>query len=173
MRKALLIIDMLNDFLRPEGALYCGQAAEAIIPAVAERIKPAREDGELILYLCDNHRPDDQEFKLWPPHCVAGSWGAQVVAEIAPQEGDVVIPKRRFSGFFGTDLLLYLVENRIEQLELVGVCTHICVMYTAADARNLSYPVRVSASRVASFDEESHRWGLQQLEKVLGVEVVS
>ncbi len=83
-----------------------------------------------------------------------------------------MIPTRRPSGFFGTDLLLHLLQGRIERLELCGVCTDVCVMYTAADARSLAFPVRVSASRVASFDEESHRWGLKQLRDALGCGLV-
>jgi nicotinamidase/pyrazinamidase len=172
MKQALLIIDMLNDFLRAQGTLYCGAAAEAIIPAVAARLQQARQAQELVIYVCDQHRPDDPEFQLWPAHCVEGTWGAQIVDELAPQEGDLIVPKRRYSGFFGTYLLGFLREYAVEALELCGVCTNVCVLFTAADARNLAYPVTVSALRVATFDPQAHTWALRQMRDVLAVKVV-
>ncbi len=171
MGRAFVVIDMLNDFIRPNGALYCGQAAEAIVPAIAEGLREARESGVKIFYVCDNHRPDDPEFEIWPAHCVAGTWGAQIIDELAPTDNDIVVPKRRYSGFFGTDLLLHLLENGISRIELCGVCTNICVLYTAADARNLGFKVLVHPGRVASFDSEAHEWALKQMKEVLGVEV--
>ncbi len=162
-QSAVLVVDMLNDFIRPDGALYCGPQSEAIVQPITERLEQARERGEGIIYTCDRHRPDDPEFKMFPPHCVAGTVGAEVIAELTPKERDRVIPKRRYSAFFGTDLSL---------IELVGVCTNICVFFTAADARNLAYPVTVNAGRVASFDENAHKFALQQMESVLGVTVV-
>lgn len=169
---SLIVIDMLNDFLKPEGALYCGDAAAAIVPQVAARIQQARDNDQLVIYVCDSHRPDDPEFDIWPAHCVAGTWGAQVIDVLSPTEADIIVPKRRYSAFFGTDLLLHLREREVEELELCGVCTNICVMYTAADARNLGYPVLVHASRVASFDADAHEWALKQMEQVLGVRVL-
>ncbi len=172
MNRALVIIDMLNDFIRPEGALYCGKAAEEIVPNIAQRLEQARGAGETVIYVCDNHRPDDPEFQIWPAHCVAGTWGAQVIDELKPREEDVIIPKRRYSAFFGTDLLLHLRERGIEVLELCGVCTNICVLYTAADARNLAYAVEVHPRRVATFDDQAQEWALKQLKEVLGVKLL-
>ncbi len=171
-QSAVLVVDMLNDFIRPDGALYCGPQSEAIVQPITERLEQARERGEGVIYTCDRHRPDDPEFKMFPPHCVAGTVGAEVIAELAPKERDRVIPKRRYSAFFGTDLSLALREMGIEEIELVGVCTNICVFFTAADARNLAYPVTVNAGRVASFDESAHKFALEQMESVLGVTVV-
>lgn len=170
-KRALLVIDMLRDFVCEEGSLYCGQAASALVGRVAREVEAARRAGVPVVYVCDRHLPDDPEFRMFPPHCVAGTAGAEVVPELAPLPGERVIPKRRFSGFFGTDLDLTLRELGAGRLRLVGVCTNICVLYTAADARMRAYEVEVPADGVASFDAGAHEWALRQMERVLGVRV--
>ncbi len=170
--RALLVIDMLNDFLEEEGALFCGPASREIIPFVARKMKEAREAGEPVIFICDRHMAHDKEFEMFPPHCVAGTAGAGVTPELTHREGDLVIPKRRFSAFFGTDLDLHLRELGVREVVLVGVCTNICVLYTAADARMLGYDVTVHREGVASFDQEAHEFALKQMESVLGAKVV-
>ncbi len=170
-QKALLVIDMLVDFMEERGTLYCGEEARRIIPFVREKLEQARKERWPVLFICDRHLPDDREFHLFPRHCVAGEVGAEIIAELTPQPGERVIHKRRYSGFFGTDLDLHLGELGIEELYLVGVCTNICVLYTAADARMRGYPVHVFREGVASFDQEAHCFALQEMEKTLGVEV--
>ncbi len=170
--EALLIIDMLNDFVHPEGVLFVGRQVEEVISFIRDLVDEKRSRGIPILYICDNHRPDDQEFALFPPHCVEGTWGSQVVAELAPREEDIVIPKRRFSAFFGTPLDLFLRERGITALELVGVCTNICVLYTCACARMSNYAVRVYRKGVTSFDLEAHAWALREMVTTLHAEVI-
>ncbi len=169
--EALLVIDMLNDFVRDDGALKCGERVDDIIQPIARRLVQARQYGHTVIYMCDRHRPDDPEFDQFEPHAVQGTEGAQVIEELAPQEGDYVLPKRRYSAFFQTELLLALLENDITDIEITGVCTNICVLYTAADAVNHGFDVFVRADQVAALDEEAHKIGLQQMEEVLGVEV--
>jgi len=103
---------------------------------------------------------------------VADTGGAEIIDELRPQGLDYVVPKRRFSAFLGTELLLVLHELKIEEVELTGVCTNICVLYTAGNARDLDYAVTVHAGRVATFDEKAHGFALEQMESVLGVKVV-
>lgn len=169
--RALLVIDMLRDFLEEQGSLYCGGAARKIIPAVADEIARARRDGMAIIYVCDRHQPDDPEFQMFPPHCVRGTAGSEVVDGLSPLEGDLIIPKRRYSAFYGTDLDLALRELGVRELTLVGVCTNICVLYTAADARMRNYRVLVPRNAVATFDEGVHRFALGEMEKTLGVQL--
>jgi nicotinamidase-related amidase len=171
MKSALLVVDCLNDFLDLAGALNCGASGRAVIPAIAREIAQARQGGEPVIYACDAHRPDDAEFALFPPHCLAGGWGAEVVPELRPEPGERVLPKRRFSAFFGTDLDLALREGGVEALRIVGVCTNICVLYTTADARMRGYEVTVPADAVASFDPDAHRFALGQLRDVLKAKV--
>ncbi|WP_088554294.1 cysteine hydrolase family protein [Calderihabitans maritimus] len=168
-KKALLIIDMLNDFVREDGALYVGPDGKRIVPKIQEEIEKARKSGIPVIYICDNHREDDAEFNMFPPHCIKGTEGSEVIKELEPAPGDYIIPKRRYSAFFGTDLDALLRELGVEELILTGVCSNICVLYTAADARMRNYRVTVVKDGVASFKEEVHRFALQEMESTLGV----
>lgn len=169
--KALLVIDMLNDFIRPEGALYIGPAAAKVVPVVGSRLDHFRKNKDPVIFICDRHRSDDLEFEMFPPHCLEGESGGKVIAELAPRSGERIVYKRRYSAFFGTELDLTLREYGLTELELTGVVTNICVLYTAADARMLNYRVTVNAGAVAGIDEQSHRFALQEMEKTLGVTV--
>ena len=171
MSQALIIIDMLNDFVREDGALKCGDRVEEIVQPIARRLHQARQYGHTVIFMCDTHRPDDPEFEQFPPHAVQGTEGGEVIEELAPQDGEYVLPKRRYSAFFQSELLLALLEREITEIEITGVCTNICVMYTAADAVSYGFEVFVDADHVAALDEESHEIGLKQMEEVLGVEV--
>ena len=172
MKRALVVIDMIEDFAHEGGALYCGPSMERIIPVIKNELARARSAREPVVYLTDNHVPDDAEFKVFAPHAIAGTKGAEIIPELAPEDDDDVIPKRRYSGFFGTDLDITLRERGVDTLRLVGDCTNICVLYTAADARNLGYAVEVLREGVTSFDEEAHHDALRELEKTLGAKIV-
>lgn len=171
MSHAVIVIDMLNDFVREDGALTCGDRVGEIIEPIRRRLQQARERDEAVVYMCDTHRPDDPEFEQYPPHAIEGTEGQQVIDELAPQPGDYVLSKRRYSAFHQTELLLALLEADVESLELTGVCTNICVLYTAADATSWGFDVSVYPDRVAALSAEAHEIGLRQMEDVLGVEV--
>jgi nicotinamidase/pyrazinamidase len=172
VKRALVVIDMIEDFAHEGGALYCGPTMGQIIPVIQRELSRARAAGEPVVYLTDNHVPDDAEFEVFPPHAIVGTTGAEIIPELAPDEADDVIPKRRYSGFFGTDLDITLREKRVDTLRLVGDCTNICVLFTAADARNLGYAVEVVRDGVTSFDAEAHQDALRELEKTLGAKVI-
>jgi len=172
VRRALVVVDMIEDFVHEGGALYCGPSMATIVPVIRRELDRARSADEPVLYLTDEHLPDDAEFAQFPPHALKGSTGAKIVPELAPRAGEVVIPKRRFSGFFGTDLDITLRERGVDTLRLVGDCTNICVLYTAADARNLGYAVEVVRDGVTSFDLEAHADALRELEKTLGATIL-
>jgi nicotinamidase-related amidase len=164
---------MIEDFVHEGGALYCGPSMAQIVPVIQREAERARSAGEPLIYLKDDHLADDAEFALFPPHAIAGTRGAEIVPELAPHDGDVVIPKRRYSGFFGTDLDITLRERGVDTLRLVGDCTNICVLYTASDARNLGYAVEVVRDGVTSFDLEAHADALRELEKTLGATILT
>ncbi|MCX7667622.1 MAG: cysteine hydrolase, partial [Atribacterota bacterium] len=98
---------MLNDFVAEKGSLFVGPQVRTVIPFSQEILAQYRRSGAPVIYICDTHRRDDAEFQLFPPHCVEGSWGAQVIDVLQPQAGEIVVPKRRFSAFFGTPLDIY------------------------------------------------------------------
>lgn len=169
---ALLVIDMLNDFIKPEGALYIGPAAGKVVPVVRSRLDRFRQDRRPVIFICDRHRSGDLEFDMFPPHCLEGGSGGEVIDELSPRPAERRIYKRRYSAFFGTELDLTLREYGVTDLELTGVVTNICVLYTAADARMLNYRVTVNAGAVAGIDEQSHRFALQEMKETLGVNVI-
>ncbi len=171
-KKALIVIDMVRDFVEPNGKLYIGPTAEKVTQAISREIEKARSCGWPVIYLCDTHSEDDREFKMFPPHCVIGTSGVEIVDELKPQPNDKIIPKRRYSGFFQTDLDLTLRELDVDEVVLVGVCTNICNLYTAADARMLNYEVTALKDCMSSFDEGAHEFALREMEQTLGVNVV-
>lgn len=170
--RALLVIDMVRDFIDPDGALSLGAAGREIVPAVSKRLERARRRGDLVVFICDRHRPDDAEFEMFPPHCIIDTPGADIVSELQPESDEAVVTKRRYSGFYGTELDILLREKSISGVELAGVCTNICVLYTAADARNRGYHVRVAPRAVAGLTEEAHDWALAEMEGTLGCELI-
>ncbi len=170
--KALLVIDMLADFIEPDGALYIGPAAEQLVPPVMERLECYRQQSLPVIYICDRHHADDHEFAMFPPHALEDDRGSKVIDQLKPLKGEKVIYKRRFSAFFGTDLDLTLREMNIDEVELAGCVTNICILYTAADARMLNYAVTVTEKAVNGFDPEAHRFALQEMQKTLGVNII-
>ncbi len=169
--EALLILDMLNDFIDEAGSLLV-PGASRIVPRIRELIEGARAAGVPVIYVCDTHRPDDAEFEHWPPHGVEGSWGGKVVDELAPLPGDHIVHKRRYSAFFGTDLELTLSEMGVRRVLLAGVLTNICVWVTAYDASMRNFDVTVFRDAVASFSEETDAFVLSQLEQVMQADIV-
>ncbi|RQD74674.1 MAG: cysteine hydrolase [Candidatus Syntrophonatronum acetioxidans] len=172
MKGAFLVIDMLKDFILPEGRLYIGEKGAEIIDPIKKHMQEARERRNHVIFICDRHFSQDGEFQLFPPHCLEGTQGAEVIEELKPARGDIVIPKRRFSSFFGTDLDLTLRELEVEELYLAGVVTNICILYTAADARMLNYKVNVYQEAVASFNPKAHNFALQEMKSTLGVNIL-
>lgn len=171
-RRALLVIDMLNDFLQEGAVLDCGPRARQIIPFVQKKIQEFHQAGDLVVFVCDNHQPSDPEFKLFPPHCVTGTPGAQIISSLEVKENDVVVPKTRYSAFFRTNLEEILQENKINEVHVVGVCTSICVMDTVGELRNRDYPVVVYRQGVADFDAEAHEFALRRMEKIYGARII-
>ncbi len=171
--EALLIIDMLNDFIRPGAPLEVPDA-RVTIPVVRREIDRARTVGMPILYLCDSHVRNDKEFTRfgWPEHAVRGTKGADVVAELKPAPSDIVILKDSYSGFFGTRLEEVLKKLKLDSLRIVGCVTNICVLFTAADAVLRGYAVTVVEDGVSGLAREDHDAALRIMKNVLGAAVV-
>ena len=167
MANVVLVVDMLVGFLEAGHNLYCGDDARGIIPNVRRLIEEEQARGSAVIFLCDNHDPHDLEFQMFPVHCVRGTRETEIIPELAGLSGEIV-PKKRYSGFFGTDLERRLADLRPEKIIVCGVCTDICVMHTTADARNRDYAVEVPVDCVASFDEEAHTSALRHMETILG-----
>lgn len=168
MNKALIIVDMLNDFIKEDGALYCGQTATAIVPHIQKRLVKYREESDLIIYLQDWHNMDDLEFKRFPPHAIANTHGCDFIAELTPKVNEAIIKKKRYSGFYETDLDYVLKRNDISVVEIVGVCTSICIMDTVGGLANRDIKTIIPFNCVADFDQEAHRMALIRMNRVYG-----
>jgi len=171
MANAVLVVDMLRGFMEEGYPLYIGAKARSIIPDIQRLLERELARGSKIFFICDNHDPDDLEFKMFPPHCIAGTVEAEVIPELAAYPGEI-IPKKRYSGFYGTDLEEKMRKLKPGKLIICGVLTNICVMHTTADARNRDYEVEIPVKCVASPDEAAHRFALEHMDKVLGAGLV-
>lgn len=133
-RTALLVVDMLNDFCEPGGAMVL-PGADRLYGAIGRLVDAARGGGGKVVWACDRHATlDDAEFRKRTPHCLAGTWGAEVVDALRVHQDDFTLPKRRFSAFFDTDLERWLREHGLDQVIVCGVVTNICVRSTVHDA---------------------------------------
>lgn len=171
-RQALLVIDMLNDFLDPAGALFIGPAGREIIPFVAAKIADFRAQGGAVIFLCDAHDAADPEFQRFPPHAVKGSWGAQLIPELPEAPTDYRVEKHYYTGWHDTELPALLQRLQIREVHVVGVCTSICVLETARDLSLLGYEVSVYREGVADLTLEDHEWALRRLLRLYGVRVI-
>jgi nicotinamidase-related amidase len=168
MNKILIVIDMLNDFMDPGGALYCGDESRKIIPVIRTLIDRFHAENRKIIYLRDAHTEDDREFELFSRHAVKGSWGSQIIPELAPPEGALVVDKTRFSGFFGNNLDEILASENPDEVWVTGVVTSICVMDTTGDLRNRDYRAVIPVDAVVDFDPAAHEFALKRMERVYG-----
>jgi nicotinamidase-related amidase len=172
-KEALLIIDMLNDFVL-EGAPLEVPETRKVIPNIKKEIEKARAAGGPVIYICDAHAPDDAEFSKfdWPPHAVKGTKGAEIVDELKPEKGDIVIEKTTYSGFYNTKLDETLKRLNVDSLRLTGCVTHICIMFTASDAVLRGYKVSVVEKGVAGLAKEDHNAALRIMKNVMGVKII-
>jgi nicotinate phosphoribosyltransferase len=172
MANAVLVIDMVRGFVEEGHPLYCGEKARRIIPGIQRLLEGELAKGSKVFFVCDHHAPDDEEFSLFPPHCIEGTAETDVIPELTKYKGEV-IPKKRFSAFFDTPIDEKLRKLNPEKLIVCGVCTDICVCHTVSDARSRDYEVEVPVDCVASFDEAAHHFALGHMERVLGAKLIN
>jgi nicotinamidase-related amidase len=146
-RKALVVVDMLNDFV--SGALKTQEAAATVSPC-ARVLQAFREARLPVFFVNDSHLPSDFEIGIWGQHAMKGSQGARVIAELEPAQGEVVLEKHTYSAFFGTPLDYLLRSMGVDEVVLVGLDADICVRHTAADAFFRGYRVTVVRDAVAA-----------------------
>lgn len=167
---ALLVTDMLNDFVH--GSL-ASERAGSLIPVLQKLLAGAREAGVPVIYSKDAHLPIDVEMGVWGEHAMLNTEGAQVIPELAPQEGDFQIPKRTYSAFHGTGLDSVLRGLGVNRVLLTGVHTHICGLHTAADAFFRGFEIAVITDAINAFTAEDHAFGLEYIEKIYGAEMLT
>lgn len=169
---ALLIIDMQNDFVA-RGAPICCAGAVEICDAIEALRRTARAAGTPVIFTQEMHRAEKVDFGLEldygePLHCLEGTTGPQFYPELTPEPGEFVVPKRRYSAFFATDLEILLKGLGVNTLILTGVATDVCVRATAQDAQQLNYRVFVVPECVAGTTEARHEAALDNIAYVFG-----
>jgi len=156
-KTALIVVDMQNDFVKEGGTLRVPDA-EGTIPQIRTLLDLAHNTGMEVVYSQDTHNDGDPEWEIWPEHTRENSWGWQIVDELAPQEGDMVLRKVRYDAFYGTHLDHFLRLWGTETLIICGTVANICVHYTAASAALRWYDIvipRDATSALDPFDMES------------------
>lgn len=170
MSNLLIVVDMLNDFVHKDGTLQF-PFARGIVPFVKERVDTHRKKGNQVIYLCDAHDEDDLEFERFPKHAVINTWGSSIIDELNTTDKDIFVPKKRYSGFYGTSLAEELRIYGPKKVEVVGVCTSICVMDTVGGLANRDYKVIVPVKGVADFDNDAHKAALDRMKSLYGAEI--
>ena len=174
MKRTLIVIDMQRDFI--DGALGTPEA-QAIVPAVREKISTYRKRGDEIIFTRDTHGPDylstPEGRKLPVEHCLKGTPGW----ELAPglwEPGEKIIDKPTFGSNRLAGILMTERAQEALEIELVGLCTDICVVSNALlfKAAMPEAPITVDASCCAGVTPESHRHALETM-KMCQIKVVN
>ena len=164
---ALVIADMIHDFVDPNGKLYV-PGIEKIVPYIKRLIDEAHGLGAPVIFVNDAHDPDDAEFQQWGVHAVTGTEGSRVVGELAPSEADYVLEKKRYSVFYKTGM----DELGVDHLVITGTVTNICVLVSAIEALVRGFGVTVPRKGVKALIEADGDFALDQVERVFGGKVV-
>jgi len=162
-RRAVLVVDMINDHLTPGRVLEVPRARR-IVPALAARLAQARRDGTPVVYVLDRHDPGDTDLEDWGEHAVEGTEGAEVWPALAPAPGDRVVTKPSYSSFYRSNLEKVLDELRVDTIELTGCSTEVQLLSTATDALQLGFAVEVPKSLQAGTSAEAEDAALRTMQ---------
>ncbi len=171
-RTALVVVDLQNDFADPVGSLSVS-GGEAIVPRVNDTVRQARDDGGLVVATQDWHPESTPHFEkdggIWPVHCVAGTWGAELhpafdLPADAPRVRKGSNGEDGYSGFTmrdpqtgeetPTELEHLLRDRGVERVVVCGLATDYCVKATAIDAARLGFETTLLADAVAAVNRE-------------------
>jgi nicotinamidase/pyrazinamidase len=169
---ALVVVDVQNDFGHPKGSLYV-RGAEEIVPSVNRLVADARRAGAAVAYTKDWHPEETPHFAkfggTWPVHCARGTWGAELLADLALASPAVVVHKGTggedgYSAFTVRDpvtgaeqktgLEAILRRLGVRRVVVVGLATDYCVRATALDAVAAGFATTVVRAAVRAVDLE-------------------
>ena len=170
--KALIIVDMLDDFV--DGAL-ANRRALAIVPPLRKLLGYARRAGWVVVFSNDAHLPDDPELRVWGEHAMAGSRGAHVIGALAPVPGprEIVSPKRSYGAFDGTGLDERLKAFGVDEVVITGQHTHICVRHSSYGALVRGYRITIPKDAVCAFENVNEDEALDYLKQVYGARITT
>lgn len=171
MNPALVLVDVIRAFFDDDG-LHHYPEVHAVEAPIRRLLDQAREHDRLVVHAVERHRPglaDFEQPKL-PEHCLAGGRDAEFWPgfEPADREREIVVPKRRYSAFFATDLALVLREQGIDTVVVAGVKTNVCIRATCQDA--FAHGFRVVLPREATGSNRPHlaEASLEDVRRYLG-----
>jgi nicotinamidase-related amidase len=178
-RTALLIIDMHNDIVHPDGKGFMPDAAHkaGVMGAILDAFRDAREP---VIHILRSYRSDTWDverfrvpaFQADRGWAVENTWGQRPVDRLTPEPGEPIVIKQRFSGFAFTELDLLLRRAGVTKIVVVGVNLPNCPRMTMYDAVGLDYDVVAVADALATTDDETHRSNLRDLAAV-GVRIAT
>ena len=170
-RVAVVAIDLQNDILQG-GALPCKRILN-ILPPLKMLFAKAHDLGVPVIYVCDCHRKGDPELQIWNDHMMEGTYGAQIIDEVAPHACDYVVQKNLFNGFINTDLQSVLDTLNVRTLLLAGWRTDVCVAQTAIEAFYRGFHVAIAEDGTDSTTQREHEYGMSLMQINYGFEVYS
>lgn len=160
---ALIVVDMQNDFVVNNPKIAAN--LPKILVNIKELIELCKINHHQICYSKDEHTSfDDKEFKRFPPHCMAGSEGANIIDQLLPLYGPV-FKKCTYSSLWNTGLHEFLSNKNIDTLIIVGVQTHICILSTVLNALFYGYKVYVVEDCVTSTTHFRKRVALEWMNR--------
>jgi nicotinamidase-related amidase len=158
MKPAMIVVDMLNDNLKESSRNPYFQEGRAIIPNLQKLLGESRKRGFPIIFACDSFLKDDFIFKgRMKVHSLRGTKGAEVTDELKPEPTDIILPKRRFSAFFKTDLDQTLRVLGVDTIIVTGITTEVCVLMTVMDGLSHDFSVILLEDCSASRSKEFHQ----------------
>jgi len=152
LRTALLVMDMQKDFVDDSGALLVPEARDTVAP-IKRLVDASHSRDILVVYTQDSHKEGDPEFDIWGQHVLEGTAGEEIIDELSPMEGDIVVKKPRYDAFYGTDLDQILRAKDIDTIIVVGTVANICVHYTTASAAQRWYSVICPVDCISALTE--------------------
>ena len=170
-RFAVVVIDMICDFLRPWGKAYSKEYEKTIEP-IKKILREAEKFHIPIIYLKHTYPltelATDWTLKKLKRCCVEKDKGSEIIEEIKPTKNAIIIEKKRYSGFLGTRLDIVLREMNINTLIIVGIKTNVCIRATVEDAFSLGYRVIIPQEAVATNDATAQKVHLEDISKYMG-----
>ncbi len=158
MKPAIIVVDMLKDNLKESPRNPFLQEGKAILPNLQRLLEESRKKGFPIIFACDSFLKDDFIFKSrLKVHSIRGTKGVEVIDDLKPEPTDMVLPKRRFSAFFKTDLDQTLRMLGVDTLIVTGMTTEVCVLMTAMDGLSHDFSVILLEDCSASRKKEFHQ----------------
>ncbi len=158
MKPTIIVVDMQKDNLKESSRNPYLQEGRAILPNLQRLLEESRKREFPIIFACDSFLKDDFIFKgRMKVHSLRGTKGSEVIDDLKPEPTDIVLPKRRFSAFFKTDLDQTLRVLGVDTIIVTGITTEVCVLMTVMDGLSHDFSVILLEDCSASRNKEFHQ----------------